>query len=96
METDRWPVVARWDGIEPWHQLDISTAEFVYRVIADPEFKPFTVAAPPRRPFYLPHWGPFPMSADDWDALTSPAGRKPRRETPTYLNHVCLYSSRQT
>jgi len=72
MEPDRWPVVARWDGIEPWHQLDMSTAEFVYRVIADPEFKPFTVADPPRRPFYLPHWGPFPTSAEDWDALTDP------------------------
>lgn len=34
--------------------------------------KPFTVADPLRRPFYLPHWGPFPMSAEDWDALTDP------------------------
>lgn len=72
VEPDRWPVVARWDGTEPWHQLDMSTAEFVYRVIADPAFKPFTVADPPRRPFYLPHWGPFPTSAEDWNALTDP------------------------
>ena len=60
VEPDRWPVVARWDGIEPWYQLDMSTAEFLYRVIADPEFKPFTVANPPRRPFYLPHCGAAP------------------------------------
>ncbi|WP_446220073.1 hypothetical protein [Micromonospora sp. IBHARD004] len=26
---------------------------------------------------------------------TTPAGRKPRREPPSYLNYVCLYSSRQ-
>ncbi|MEU8298773.1 hypothetical protein AB0C04_16010 [Micromonospora sp. NPDC048909] len=72
VEPDRWPVVARWDGIEPWHQYDMSTAEFVYRVIADPEFKPFTVAEPPRRPFYLPYWGPFPLSVEEWLALTDP------------------------
>ena len=34
--------------------------------------------------FYQPH------------GATTPAGRKPRREPPSYLNHVCLYSSRQT
>ncbi|MGI5522441.1 hypothetical protein ACQEUX_16000 [Micromonospora sp. CA-259024] len=50
----------------------MSTAEFVHRVIADPAFKPFTVADPPRRPFYLPHWAPAPMNADDWDALADP------------------------
>ncbi|MFI6257891.1 hypothetical protein ACIBCL_17565 [Micromonospora zamorensis] len=71
VEPDRWQVVARREA-DPWHQFDISTAEFVYRVVADPEFKPFTVADPPRRPFYLPHWGPFPTSTDDWDALTDP------------------------
>ncbi|SIM87374.1 hypothetical protein SAMN04489832_2661 [Micromonospora cremea] len=72
VEPDRWLVVARWEAIEPWHRFDMSTAEFVYRVIADPEFKPFTVADPSRRAFYLPHWGPFPMNADDWDAFTDP------------------------
>ncbi|PWR05563.1 hypothetical protein DKT68_26645 [Micromonospora acroterricola] len=71
VEPGRWPVVARREA-DPWRQFDMSTAEFVYRVIADPAFKPFTVADPPRRPFYLPHWGPFPMSTDDWDALTDP------------------------
>lgn len=33
--------------------------------------------------FYHPHGG------------TTPAGRKPRREPPSYLTHVCLYSCRQ-
>ncbi|MDO3700264.1 hypothetical protein Q3W71_01030 [Micromonospora sp. C28SCA-DRY-2] len=23
VEPDRWPVVARWDATEPWHQLDM-------------------------------------------------------------------------
>ncbi|MEV0158026.1 hypothetical protein AB0H57_30590 [Micromonospora sp. NPDC050686] len=44
VEPDRWPVVARQAFDEPWHQFDMSTAEFVYDVMADPEFKPFTVA----------------------------------------------------
>ncbi|MEH0935836.1 hypothetical protein [Micromonospora psammae] len=71
-ESDRWPVVARTEGGEPWHRFDMSTAEFVHRLIADPQFTPFTVADPSRRAFYLPYWGPFPVNAEDWDALTDP------------------------
>ncbi|MGI5523989.1 hypothetical protein ACQEUX_24070 [Micromonospora sp. CA-259024] len=72
VEPDRWPVVSRRAEDEPWHQFDMSTAEFVYRVIADPEFKPFTVADPPRQPFYLPYWAPYPPSPEEWAALSSP------------------------
>ncbi|MFC0003225.1 SMI1/KNR4 family protein [Micromonospora siamensis] len=72
VEPERWPVVSRRESGESWHQFDMSTAEFVYRVIADPEFKPFTVADPPRLPFYLPYWAPYPPSPAEWAALTSP------------------------
>ncbi|MET8359767.1 hypothetical protein [Micromonospora sp. NPDC005171] len=72
VEPERWPVVCRREADEPWHQFDMSTAEFVYRVIADPEFKPFTVADPPRRPFYLPYWASYPPSPEEWEALSNP------------------------
>lgn len=67
------PVVAQKLGGEPWHRFDMSTTEFIYRVIDDPEFKPFTVADPPRRPFYLPR-GQTISSAEEWDALTGAVG----------------------
>lgn len=35
--------------------FDVSTSEFVYRVIADPEFKAFTVAEHMGAPFYPPY-----------------------------------------
>ncbi|MEV0156086.1 hypothetical protein AB0H57_20470 [Micromonospora sp. NPDC050686] len=72
VEPERWPVVARQAFDEPWRQFDISTAEFVYRTIADPKFKPFTVADPPRLPFYLPYWAPYPPSRKEREALSDP------------------------
>ncbi|WP_247663086.1 hypothetical protein [Micromonospora sp. U21] len=70
-DVDRWPVIARKDPLESWHRFDVSTTEFVYRLLADPEFKPFTVADPPGRAFFLPA-GQTISSAEEWDALTSP------------------------
>ena len=70
MDSDRWPVLARTDAHEEWHRFDMTASEVVYRVIADPEFKPFTVADPPRRPFYLP--AGHDLSVEEWNRLTAP------------------------
>ncbi|OKI58013.1 hypothetical protein A6A27_07190 [Micromonospora sp. CB01531] len=70
VDPDRWPVISRKESGEPWHRFDMPTAEFIYRMIADPEFKPFTIANPPRRAFYLPYWAPYPPSAEEWEALS--------------------------
>jgi hypothetical protein len=75
VDPDRWPVLVSTD-VPGWHRFDMTASEVVYRVIADPEFKPFTVADPPRRPFYLPA-GQGVSSAEEWDALTAPD-----RDTP--------------
>jgi hypothetical protein len=72
VDPDRWPVLARSEGGEPWDRFEMSTGEVVFRVIADPQFKPYGVANPPRRAFYLPYWQPFPPSPEEWEALTSP------------------------
>ncbi|MFF4875454.1 hypothetical protein [Micromonospora sp. NPDC000668] len=72
VEPDRWPVVSRTEAGEPWSRFDMSTAEFVYRMLADPEFKPITVADPPRRAFYLPYWAPYPSTDEEWKAFIDP------------------------
>ncbi|MFI5488465.1 hypothetical protein [Micromonospora echinaurantiaca] len=71
VEPDRWPVVAQKYGGDPWHRFDMPTTEFIYRMIADPEFTPFTVAEPARRAFYLPYWQTI-SNAEEWNALTDP------------------------
>jgi hypothetical protein len=49
-----WPVIARRLDDEDWHRFEMSTAEFLYRVIADPDFQPFTIADPRWPPHFLP------------------------------------------
>ena len=71
VDPDRWPVLARTEALaDEWERFDMTASEVVYRVIADPEFKPFTVADPPRRPFYLP--AGHDLSAEEWNRLTAP------------------------
>jgi hypothetical protein len=50
MWIDRLLEVADW---EP-RQADMSTSEFIYRVVADPEFEPFSIAALVPEPFFTP------------------------------------------
>ncbi|GIH20575.1 SMI1/KNR4 family protein [Rugosimonospora africana] len=62
-----WPVVARKDGIEPWNRYDLSMSEFVYHMLTDHDFEPFTVAATTARPFMLPE-GVQISTAEEWNA----------------------------
>ncbi|UNZ17594.1 SMI1/KNR4 family protein [Streptomyces sp. 891-h] len=39
-----YPVLARSHDGGPWHRYDMSTSEFLYRVLADAEFQPFGIA----------------------------------------------------
>ncbi|MDH6129198.1 hypothetical protein [Kitasatospora sp. GP82] len=59
-----WPVIARKDPAEEWHRFDVPTSEFIYRVLADPEFKPFTVAGQMGQPFLLPYGQPLPWPVE--------------------------------
>ncbi|MFI6962737.1 hypothetical protein [Streptomyces sp. NPDC050149] len=48
-----WPIVTQGDPY-PWHELRMSTSEFVYRVLTDPGFEPFSIARLiPEPDFYL-------------------------------------------
>ncbi|HSZ39748.1 MAG TPA: hypothetical protein VK817_07305, partial [Trebonia sp.] len=48
VDPGMWPIVGKVEMIEgeEWHRYEIPVPEFVYRVIADPEFEPFTMASP--------------------------------------------------
>ncbi|MEV6301231.1 SMI1/KNR4 family protein [Actinoplanes sp. NPDC051861] len=69
--AEQWPVVAQKEG-EACLRFDMPAAEFVHRMLTDPEFKPFTVADPPRLPFWVPPDAPYPLSAAEREALSSP------------------------
>jgi hypothetical protein len=49
----------------------MSITEFIYRWIADPDFKPFTLARPGRRAFFLPASSDIDVF-ENWDMLTDP------------------------
>ncbi|MFE0653962.1 hypothetical protein ACFVZH_35935 [Streptomyces sp. NPDC059534] len=53
-EPSKWPIVTRGRGYREWHQVDMSTPEFIYRVVADPQFEPFSIAAVVPEPFFAP------------------------------------------
>lgn len=52
--ADEWPIVTRGRGYQEWRQVDMSTPEFIYRVVADPQFEPFSIAALVPEPFFAP------------------------------------------
>ncbi|MFE1437331.1 SMI1/KNR4 family protein [Streptomyces sp. NPDC058739] len=39
-----YPVLARSDDGDTWHRYDMSTSEFLYRILADTDFEPFGIA----------------------------------------------------
>lgn len=82
-ETDpaAWPVVARKDGADPWHRYDVSMSEFIYHMLTDHDFMPFTVAATTVRPFLLPE-GVQITTVEEWNALANRTDGSPRH------NHV--------
>ena len=52
---EEWPVVARADPLEEWHRFDMTTSEFIYRVLTDRDFRPFSIARKVERPFFDTH-----------------------------------------
>lgn len=48
-----WPIVTQGDPY-PWQEVSMSTSEFVYRVLTDPEFEPFSIARLIPEPDFYP------------------------------------------
>lgn len=54
VSPERWPILAT-SELGPagsWYRFDISVPEFIFRVISDPEFKPFSIAGPRVKPSF--------------------------------------------
>ncbi|MGW3205740.1 SMI1/KNR4 family protein [Streptomyces sp. NPDC001135] len=41
---DEYLILARSHDVDGWHQYDMSTSEFLYRILADADFQPFGIA----------------------------------------------------
>lgn len=48
-----WPIVTQGDPY-PWHEVNMSTSEFVCRVLTDPDFEPFSIARLMPEPDFYP------------------------------------------
>ncbi|SED95522.1 hypothetical protein [Streptomyces sp. TLI_105] len=50
---ETWPIVARTAPLEEWHRFDgLSTSQFIYRILTDREFLPFSLARKVEHPFF--------------------------------------------
>ncbi|MFE7464219.1 hypothetical protein ACFU6R_08935 [Streptomyces sp. NPDC057499] len=50
-DPDKWPTIARPEDGE-WSQFPISTSEFIYRMLTEPDFEGFGIADMVSPPFY--------------------------------------------
>ena len=71
-----WPLVARRDGIEPWHEYRIGMSELIHRMLTDHDFTPFTVAHTTTTPFILPETEDI-TTAEQWNARAHGTGDGP-------------------
>ncbi|MFF8972234.1 hypothetical protein [Streptomyces sp. NPDC014995] len=42
--VDAWPVLARMEDAEEWDRYEMPATEFLYRILTDPGFRPYSVA----------------------------------------------------
>lgn len=54
--VDAWPVLARMEDAEEWNRYEMTVAEFLYRILTDPGFRPYTVADAVPEAFFGPAW----------------------------------------
>ncbi|MCL8010733.1 hypothetical protein [Streptomyces sp. AS02] len=52
---ETWPIVARTDPLEELHRFDVSTSEFICRVLTDRDFRPFSVASKVKSLYFEPY-----------------------------------------
>ncbi len=50
--VDAWPVVASMEDAEGLHRYEMTATEFLYRVLTDPGFRPYSVAGAVPEPFF--------------------------------------------
>jgi hypothetical protein len=47
--TDTWPVLAKMEDAEDWDRYEMTATEFLYRILTDSEFQPYSIAQ------HMPH-----------------------------------------
>jgi hypothetical protein len=52
--VDAWPVFAKMEDSEDWDRYEMTATEFLYRILTDPGFRPYTVADAVPEPFFEP------------------------------------------
>ncbi|MFG2353686.1 hypothetical protein [Streptomyces sp. NPDC048521] len=52
--VDAWPVLAKMEDAEDWDRYEMTATEFLYRILTDPGFRPYTVADSVPEPFFEP------------------------------------------
>jgi hypothetical protein len=52
--VDAWPVLAKMEDAEDWDRYEMCATEFLYRILTDPGFRPYTVADSVPQPFFEP------------------------------------------
>ncbi|MFF4353113.1 SMI1/KNR4 family protein [Streptomyces sp. NPDC001530] len=52
--VDAWPVLAKMEDAEDWDRYEMTATEFLYRILTDPRFWPYSVADSVPEPFFEP------------------------------------------
>jgi hypothetical protein len=52
--VDTWPVLAKMEDAEDWDRYEMTATEFLYRILTDPGFRPYSVAQDVPEPFFEP------------------------------------------
>ncbi|WP_327137418.1 SMI1/KNR4 family protein [Streptomyces sp. NBC_01340] len=52
--VDTWPGLAKMKDSEYWHRYEMTATEFLYRILTDPGFRPYSVAECVPEPFFEP------------------------------------------
>ncbi|MFJ2960181.1 SMI1/KNR4 family protein [Streptomyces sp. NPDC087270] len=51
-EPDSWPVIASMEDADELDRYDMTTTQFLYRILTDPGFRPYTVAGAWPHPYF--------------------------------------------
>jgi hypothetical protein len=52
--VDSWPVLAKMEDAEDWDRHETTATKFLYRILTDPRFRPYSVAQHVPEPFFEP------------------------------------------
>lgn len=54
--VDTWPVLATTEDADGWNRYEMTATEFLFRILTDPAFRPYSFADSFPEPFFEPGW----------------------------------------